>query len=105
MAFAGQSIARSESDLALEVKSGRAEAAFGLKSEAVAQNLDFIPIMTERLDLLIWRKVWFDTAFQKFLEFQEFRIQISRISRISRISDPYSKFLKFLIFLELLGIP
>ncbi|RZO40316.1 MAG: helix-turn-helix domain-containing protein, partial [Rhodobacteraceae bacterium] len=37
MAFAGQSIARSESDLALEVKSGRAEAAFGLKSEAVAQ--------------------------------------------------------------------
>ena len=69
MAFAGQSIARSESDLALEVKSGRAEAAFGLKSEAVAQNLDFIPIMTERLDLLIWRKVWFDPAFQKFLAF------------------------------------
>ena len=69
MAFAGQSIARSESDLALEVKSGRAEAAFGLKSEAAAQNLDFIPIMTERLDLLVWRKAWFDTSFQKFLEF------------------------------------
>ncbi|MDG2295975.1 MAG: helix-turn-helix transcriptional regulator [Paracoccaceae bacterium] len=71
MAFAGQSIARSESDLALEVKSGRAEAAFGLKSEAVAQNLDFIPIMTERLDLLVWRKAWFDTAFQKFINFCE----------------------------------
>lgn len=69
MAFAGQSIARSESDLALEVKSGRAEAAFGLKSEADAQNLDFIPIMTERLDLLVWRKAWFDTSFQKFLKF------------------------------------
>ena len=69
MVFAGQSIARSESDLALEVKSGRAEAAFGLKSEAAAQNLAFIPIMTERLDLLVWRKAWFDTAFQKFLEF------------------------------------
>ena len=69
MAFARQSIARSESDLALEVKLGRAEAAFGLKSEAAAQNLDFIPIMTERLDLLVWRKAWFDTSFQKFLEF------------------------------------
>jgi len=71
MAFAGQSIARSESDLALEVKSGRAEAAFGLKSEAAAQNLDFIPVMTERFDLLVWRKAWFDPAFQKFLAFCE----------------------------------
>lgn len=69
MAFAGQNIARSESDLALEVKSGRAEAAFGLQSEAVAYDLDFIPLMTERLDLLIWRKAWFDPPFQKFLRF------------------------------------
>lgn len=67
--FTGQKVARSEDDLARTVKSGQAEAGFGLRAVAETHGLDFIPLMTERLDMLIWRKFWFEPQFQKLWSF------------------------------------
>lgn len=76
--FTGQKIARSEEDLAKTVKSGQAEVGFGLKAVAELHGLDFIPLVTERLDFLIWRKAWFEPQFQKlwsFIQSDDFRTQ------------------------------
>lgn len=67
--FTGQKISRSEDDLARTVKSGQAEAGFGLKAVAEIHGLDFLPLVTERLDILVWRKCWFDPQFQRLWSF------------------------------------
>lgn len=58
---------RSETDAALAVLDGQADAAFGLQSVAKQYRLDFIPVVRERFDLLVWRSEWFEAAFQRFL--------------------------------------
>ena len=60
---------RSESDAALAVQDGRADAAFGLKGPAAQHRLDFVPVLKERFDLLIWRRAWFEPALQCFAAF------------------------------------
>ncbi|MDA7947580.1 MAG: helix-turn-helix transcriptional regulator [Hyphomicrobiaceae bacterium] len=60
--------ARTETDAALAVLDGQADAAFGLLSVAKQYRLDFIPVIRERFDLLVWRSEWFEDPFQKFLE-------------------------------------
>lgn len=60
---------RSELDCALQVAEGKADVAFGLKSYANQLNLDFIPIINERYDLLVCRKGWFDASFQTLIDF------------------------------------
>jgi excisionase family DNA binding protein len=60
--------ARTETDSALAVLDGQADAAFGLWSVAKQYRLDFVPIVRERFDLLVWRSEWFEEPFQKFLE-------------------------------------
>lgn len=59
---------RSETDAALAVLDGEADAAFGLWSVARQYRLDFVPVVRERFDLLVWRSEWFEEPFQKFLE-------------------------------------
>ncbi|GAB4226570.1 MAG: helix-turn-helix transcriptional regulator [Methyloligellaceae bacterium] len=59
--------ARSETDAALAVLEGRADAAFGLRSAAEQYQLGFMPVMRERFDLLVWRREWFEPPFQAFL--------------------------------------
>jgi excisionase family DNA binding protein len=61
--------ARSESDAALAVLEGKADAALGLSSLAKQYQLDFVEIIKERFDLLVWRRDWFEPAFQDLLEF------------------------------------
>ena len=61
--------ARSESDAALAVLEGKADAALGLSSLAKQYQLDFVEIIKERFDLLVWRRDWFESAFQDLLEF------------------------------------
>lgn len=61
--------ARTETDAALAVLEGQAGVAFGLKSVAKQYRLEFIPVMRERFDLLVWRSEWFEEPFQKFLAF------------------------------------
>ena len=60
--------ARTETDAALAVLEGHADAAFGLLSVARQYRLEFIPLIRERFDLLVWRSEWFEEPFQKFLE-------------------------------------
>lgn len=61
--------ARTETDAALAVQEGDADAAFGLMSVAKQYRLDFLPIIRERFDLLVWRSEWFEEPFQKFMAF------------------------------------
>ena len=61
--------ARSESDSALAVMEGEADAAFGLKCSAHQYRLDFVPIVRERFDILLRRREWFDPPLQKLFTF------------------------------------
>lgn len=61
--------ARSESDAALAVLDGKADAAFGLFGMARQFRLGFVPIARERFDLLIERRAWFEPAIQTFVRF------------------------------------
>lgn len=61
--------ARSESDAALAVLESKADAAFGLAALADQYRLSFIPVITERFDLLVDRRAWFEEPMQTFLNF------------------------------------
>ncbi|MFK8081457.1 MAG: substrate-binding domain-containing protein [Granulosicoccus sp.] len=61
--------ARTEDELGMLVFEGKADAAFGLASVAARLQLDFVPQLQERFDLLVWRKAWFDEPFQTLLRF------------------------------------
>jgi len=61
--------ARSESDAALAVMEGEADVAFGLRCVARQFRLDFVPVIKERFDLLVWRREWFEPPFQNLLQF------------------------------------
>lgn len=63
------SVARSESDVALAVADGKADAGFGLSSVARQFRLGFVPLLRERYDVVIYRRAYFDAAFQTFIEF------------------------------------
>lgn len=60
---------RSETDVALAVSDGRAEAGLGIAVVAHQLRLDFLPLCRERFDLLIWRRAFFDEPVQKLLAF------------------------------------
>lgn len=61
--------ARNETDAALAVLEGKADAAFGLRSLAAQYRLGFVPIIDERFDLLVERRAWFEPPMQDFLAF------------------------------------
>jgi excisionase family DNA binding protein len=46
---------------------GRADIGLGLEAAARRLRLDFVPLIEERFDLLVWRKAYFDPPFQKLL--------------------------------------
>jgi excisionase family DNA binding protein len=61
--------ARSESDVAVAVADGKADAGFGLGCIARQFRLGFVPLQRERYDIVVFRRAYFDTAFQTFIEF------------------------------------
>lgn len=61
--------ARSETDAALAVLDGKAEASFGLQSLAEQYRLGFVPIVEERFDLLVDRRSWFEPPMQALVRF------------------------------------
>ncbi len=61
--------ARTETDAALAVAEGQADAAFGLLSVARQYRLDFVPVIGERFDLLVQRSEWFEEPFQRLVAF------------------------------------
>lgn len=62
-------IARTEDELGMQVFDDKADVAFGLHSVATRLKLDYVPVMQEQFDLLVWRQAWFDQPFQTFLNF------------------------------------
>ncbi len=60
---------RTETDAALAVLEGKADAAFGLEGLARRHRLGFVPVIRERFDLLIDRRAWFEPPLQRFLGF------------------------------------
>ncbi|MFG1479882.1 helix-turn-helix transcriptional regulator [Xanthobacter sp. V4C-4] len=62
-------VERSEIDLAMAIGSGRADVGLGIEAAARQFNLDFVPLLKERFDLLVWRKAYFDPPFQQFMAF------------------------------------
>ncbi len=74
--------ARTETDAALAVQEGQADAAFGLMAVASQFRLDFIPIIRERFDLLVWRSEWFEQPFQTFLAMTRSDLFAERISHM-----------------------
>jgi len=67
--LASTELVLSESDAAMAVSEGRVDAALGLSGLARQHGLDFIPLMTERFDLLVDREAWFEPALQCFADF------------------------------------
>lgn len=61
--------ARSESDLALAVVEGKADAGLGIAAAAAQYGLDFVPLWEERYDLVVRRRAYFEAPFQTFLRF------------------------------------
>jgi putative molybdopterin biosynthesis protein len=61
--------ARTESDAALAVLEGKADAALGLRAMAHQLRLGFVPLIRERFDLLVDRAAWFDPPLQQLVTF------------------------------------
>jgi excisionase family DNA binding protein len=61
--------ARTETDAAIAVLEGRADAAFGLLGLARQLRLGFVPLVRERFDLLVERRSWFEPPLQRLAEF------------------------------------
>jgi len=61
--------ALAEDEVAAAVAEGRAEAGFGIRAEALARGLDFVPLVRERFDLVMARRDFFDPPLQALLGF------------------------------------
>ncbi|MEO1282741.1 MAG: helix-turn-helix transcriptional regulator [Pseudomonadota bacterium] len=60
---------RSESEAALSVLEGNADAAFGLQSLADLYKLAFVPVAEERYDLVVDRRAYFEPPLQGLFQF------------------------------------
>ena len=61
--------ARTETEAALAVLEGAADAAFGIETVAKRFKLGFVPVTVERYDVLIAQNDFFGPAFQKLMVF------------------------------------
>jgi excisionase family DNA binding protein len=61
--------AHSENDAAAAVAAGEAEAALGIEAMAKPFRLGFIPLVTEKFDLLVDRKAYFTEPVQQLFSF------------------------------------
>jgi molybdate-binding protein len=80
--FTSTETAFTENDAVMLILTGQADLTLGLASEAEKYSLQFIPIVTERFDLVINRKSWFEKPFQKLINFcktQEFSDMASKL--------------------------
>jgi excisionase family DNA binding protein len=61
------------SDLAAAIQAGEADAGLAARSQARLGGLDFIPLVTERIDLAVSRARWFDAPMQTLWSFARSR--------------------------------
>ena len=58
-----------ETDAVMSVYEDETDFAFGLKSEALKFNLDFIELVKERFDIVLDRRTFFEDSFQKLIKY------------------------------------
>lgn len=61
--------ARTQTDIALAMDQGLADAGLGLACAARQFHLDFVPLLQERYDIVVYRSAYFEPAFQRLLAF------------------------------------
>ncbi len=66
-------LVRDEREAAHAVFAGEADAAFGLETAARHSRLEFLPVCEERFDILVGRRDYFESPFQKLLTFAKSR--------------------------------
>ena len=74
--------ALAEDEVAAAVAEGRAEAGFGIRAEAQARGLDFVPLVRERFDLVMARRDFFDPPLQALLAFARGAAFAARAARM-----------------------
>jgi excisionase family DNA binding protein len=75
--------ALAEDEVAAAVAEGRAQAGFGIRAEAAARGLGFVPLIRERFDLVARARDWFEPPLQALLAFartESFRTRAARLS-------------------------
>ncbi|NQW08264.1 MAG: helix-turn-helix transcriptional regulator [Alphaproteobacteria bacterium] len=63
--------ARSEADVAVAVLDGKADAGVAIEGVARQYRLDFVPLVEERYDLVLWRQAIFEPPIQALLAFAQ----------------------------------
>ncbi len=53
----------------MAIAAGKSDVGLGIEASARQFQLNFTEMIEERFDLLIWRKAYFDAAFQKLMRF------------------------------------
>ncbi len=77
-----ETVAQSETEAATAVADGEADAAFGIAAAAKRFNLAFVPLATERYDIAVDRRDYFEPPFQALLAVsrsQTFRSQAEKL--------------------------
>jgi excisionase family DNA binding protein len=75
--------ALSETDVAAAIVEGKADAGFGIRASAAQAGLGFVPLATERFDLVLRRRDYFEPAIQTLLAFargDEFHARAARLT-------------------------
>lgn len=62
-----------EDHVAQAVRGGQADVGLGARAAAQAAGLDFIPVIQERLDLIVHRAAWFEPALQTLWQLAQSR--------------------------------
>ena len=60
---------RSETDIAIMVREGKADAGLAIEAVAKEQGLDFVPLQWERFDLVVRRAEYFEAPLQRLFAF------------------------------------
>jgi putative molybdopterin biosynthesis protein len=74
--------ALNESDLALAIAEGKADAGLGIRAVAQQFKLGFVPLHVERFDLVMRRRDYFEPSVQKLLEFARGPIFAARAAEL-----------------------
>jgi excisionase family DNA binding protein len=74
--------ALAEDEVAAAVADGRADAGFGIRAEAMARGLGFVPLVRERFDLVMDRRQYFEAAMQTLLTFARTPLFAARAGRM-----------------------
>ena len=74
--------ALSEDEVAASVAEGRADVGFGIRAEAAARGLTFLPLFRERFDLVMDRRHFFSDPVQKLLAFTRGEVFATRAARL-----------------------